>query len=229
MFGNGVRVLDGNDRRLVSRADEDRPSRVGLEEWLFPKQSDEDLMLACRDGDSDALEQLYRRYHRPLFAFICRYLRDVDRAEDVVQEVFFRVFNNRENYEPTAKFSSWVYRIARNLCIDEKRRLWSRSVILDSQISDDKGGDIAEMAVDRTGNARDRYSDRSKMDLIREAIDSLSEEQREVMVLHKYEGLSYKEIADILKVTPESVKQRAYRAHMRLRQLLRPLMEEVAS
>jgi RNA polymerase sigma-70 factor (ECF subfamily) len=221
--------LDGNSRRSVDRTEENRPSKVGLEEWLFPKQSDEELMLACRDGSDDALEQLFKRYHRPLFAFVCRYLRDVDRAEDVVQEVFFRVYNNRENYQPTAKFSSWVYRIARNLCIDEKRRLWSRSVVLDSQISDDSGSEIQSMAVDRGRNAREKYSDKSKMDLILEAIESLSDEQREVMLLHKYEGLSYKEIAEILDVTPESVKQRAYRAHMRLRHLLRPLMEEVAS
>ncbi len=184
-------------------------------------------MIACRKGDTEALEQLYKRYYKQLYGYVARYLYDPDRAEDIVQEVFFRVYNNRENYEPTAKFSSWVYRIARNLCVDDKRRHWSRRVILNSQMSEDDGGpDFLDFAADRSINARDRYVEKTDMDIIREAIGSLSDEQREVMLLHKYEGLSYKEIAEILGVTPESVKQRAYRAHMRLREILKPMMEE---
>lgn len=184
-------------------------------------------MIACRKGETDALEQLYKRYYKQLYGYVSRYLYDPDRAEDIVQEVFFRVYNNRENYEPTAKFSSWVYRIARNLCVDDKRRHWSRRVVLNSQLSEDDGGpDFLDFAADRGINARDRFLEKTDMDIIREAIESLSDEQREVMLLHKYEGMSYKEIADILGVTPESVKQRAYRAHMRLREILKPMIEE---
>jgi len=190
-------------------------------------KTDEELMVACQQGDSKALDKLYLRYYQKIFSFILRYVNDPDKAQDILQETFLRVYNWREKYAPTAKFASWLYRIARNLCIDEKRKYWNRMVDLDSQsrLEEDAQGPI-DLESDKGFDPRQSLDESIKMDLIRKAIESLSEEQRDVILLNKYEGLSYQEIGDILGISTESVKQRAYRAHLRLREILEPLLAE---
>ncbi len=194
--------------------------------------SDEQLMLSCQKGKYEALEELYRRYHRPMLMFIMRLIQNREMAEDLVQETFLRVYNNRDTWQPRSKFTSWLYRIARNLCIDEKRRYWNRHVHMDSQMNSvvDPDGvySFVERVEDKGGDARETYASKIDEDTIKSAINQLSDEQREVIVLNKYQGLSYIEIAEILGSTPESIKQRAYRAHLKLRQILRPLLEEYA-
>jgi len=194
------------------------------------EQTDEDLMLACQKGKYEALEELYRRYHRPVMMFILRLVQNRDMAEDLIQETFLRVYNNRESWQPRSKFTSWLYRIARNLCIDEKRRYWNRMVHQDSQMSATIDPDSDTSFIDRvedTGSdAREHFASKIDEDTIKSAINQLSDEQREVIVLNKYQGLSYIEIAEILGSTPESIKQRAYRAHLKLRQILQPLLGE---
>jgi len=194
---------------------------------LWAQKTDEELMLACQQGDSKSLDYLYKRYYQKIYSFILRYVNDQDKAKDILQETFFRVFNWREKYAPTAKFASWLYRIARNLCIDEKRKYWNRMVDLDSQtrLDEDTQGPI-ELETDKGFDPRQSLDENFKMDIIKKAIDSLSEEQRDVILLNKYEGRSYQEIGDILGISTESVKQRAYRAHLRLREILEPLLAE---
>jgi RNA polymerase sigma-70 factor (ECF subfamily) len=191
--------------------------------------TDEQLMLACQQGREEALDELYQRYYRPVLAFIFRVVQDRQLAEDLVQETFLRVYNNRLTWQPKSKFTSWLYRIARNLCIDEKRRYWNRLVTMDSQYSDrddDMPSSFLDRVEDESANAREACARQDDERLIQSAINQLSEEQREVILLNKYQGLTYIEISDILGVTPESVKQRAYRAHLRLRELLEPILGE---
>ena len=191
--------------------------------------SDEELMLACRGGRRDALDVLYERHYQPVFAFILRLVRDRQLAEDLVQETFLRVYGSRERWEPKSKFTSWMYRIARNLCIDEKRRYWNRLVQCDSDAPQGESGDLlsfVDTTEEKGPDARQQYTSKVHAEIIRRAIDSLSEDQREVIILNKYQGLSYIEISEILGVTPESIKQRAYRAHLKLRKMLKPVLEE---
>jgi|GEM_PF-223944 RNA polymerase sigma-70 factor (ECF subfamily) len=193
--------------------------------------TDEQLMLACQKGREEALEQIYQRHYRSILMFILRLVQDRDLAEDLTQETFFRVFNNRHTWEPRSKFTSWLYRIARNLCIDEKRRYWNRLVHMDSQFNDQSQNpqsSFLDNVEDQNGDARNAFSAKIDEQTIKHAINQLSEEQREVIILNKYQGLSYIEIADILGATPESIKQRAYRAHLKLRQILKPLLQEYA-
>ena len=83
---------------------------------------DEELMQLCSDGDNQALDHLFRRYQHPIYNYCLRFLRDPTKADDVLQETFLRLYSNRTSWKPMAKFSSWLYRIARNLCVDETRR-----------------------------------------------------------------------------------------------------------
>jgi RNA polymerase sigma-70 factor (ECF subfamily) len=190
--------------------------------------TDEEVMLELQKGSDSALSELFKRYKSPLYYFIYRMLRQSDKAEDVLQETFFRVFRYRKEYKPTSKFSSWIYRIARNLCIDEKRRYWNRKISLDSEIAaDDDATDYTSSVKDNRPNSRNVVIEKEMEEEIIRAIETLSPEQQEVIMLNKYQGLSYGEIADILNISSESVKQRAYRAHQQLRTILAPLMEEV--
>lgn len=188
--------------------------------------TDEELMTRCRDGESQALEVLFRRFKHPIYNFCLRFLRDPGRAEDVLQETFLRLFASRESWESNARFSSWVYRIARNLCVDEVRRYWNRQVFPESQmsLSGEENSDFLDSRPGRSDDPRESLDREALGRLIAEAIDQLSEEQREVTILHKYQDLSYPEIAEILGISSESVKQRAYRAHLRLREVLEPLL-----
>jgi RNA polymerase sigma-70 factor, ECF subfamily len=190
--------------------------------------SDEDLMRLCSEGDDQALDNLFRRFQHPIYNYCLRFLRDPSRADDVLQETFLRLYNNRTKWKPMARFSSWIYRIARNLCVDETRRYWNRQVYPESQLSfADENGDafIDGLASSDTG-PREALNQQGLEKAIAEAMDELSAEQREVMILHKYQSMTYAEIAEILEISAESVKQRAYRAHLRLRELLEPLLQE---
>jgi len=214
-----------NAAKSVCRED----AEPGLSDQDPVKESDEELMVACKEGDETALDELYRRYQGPVFGFAYRYMGNAEQAQDVVQETFLRVHRGREQYQPSSKFSSWLFRIARNLCIDEKRRYWNRRVMAESEmVADGQEGDtnILQSFPDDGTTAAEHLGEEEIARRIREAIEQLSDEQKEVMILSKYQGLSYREIGDILGISAESVKQRAYRAHMRLRELLADLVTE---
>ncbi|MBD3268202.1 sigma-70 family RNA polymerase sigma factor [bacterium] len=191
--------------------------------------TDEQLILACQRGREEALDVLYQRYYRPVLAFIYRLVQDRQLAEDLVQETFLRVYNNRLSWKPKSKFTSWLYRIARNLCIDEKRRYWNRLVAMDSQFTDkdnENSASYLDRVRDTKADAREYCARGIDESAIKQAINQLSEEQREVILMNKYQGLTYIEISEILGVSPESIKQRAYRAHLKLRELLEPMLGE---
>jgi RNA polymerase sigma-70 factor (ECF subfamily) len=185
-------------------------------------------MVAYKEGEANALDELYRRYQGPIFGFAYRYMGNPDQAQDVLQETFLRVHRGREQYLPSSKFSSWLFRIARNLCIDEKRRYWNRRVMAETEMAGrdpDADTNVLQSFADDGTTAAERLGEDEVSRRIREAIDQLSEEQREVMIMSKYQDLTYREIAEILGISAESVKQRAYRAHLRLRDLLEDLVK----
>jgi RNA polymerase sigma-70 factor (ECF subfamily) len=201
------------------------PRAVAANRWK--SYTDEELMLACKEDSGEALEEIYRRYYRQIYAFVRRnYLRK-ELAEDIVQETFLRVYRGRKNYEPTAKFSVWLYRIARNLCIDEARRYWNRNVTRETEttLTEEQQTPI-DLLQNRERDAREKIDEERDMETIRAAIDQLSPEQREVIVLNKFQGLSYQEIGEIIGSNTESVKQKAYRAHLKLREMLQDLVKE---
>lgn len=190
--------------------------------------SDEELMLACQNGNEAALEAIYQRHYRPIFLYIARMIGSREMAEDLAQETFIRIYVNKASWKPQAKFTAWLYRIARNLCIDEKRRYWNRNVHAESSMaSNDENKDIPflDRIEDDNGDARTALEMKMNEEVIKQAINELSEEQREVIVLNKYQGLSYGEIAEILGASAESIKQRAYRAHLKLRTILEPVLK----
>lgn len=185
---------------------EEAPATISLDGL-----SDEDLMLRYAEGDVDAFAVLLARHERPLYNFILRSCRKPEVAEEIVQEVFLRVVKSASRYQQTAKFTTWLYTMARNLCIDRARKTGKRvEVSLDQSTSKDPEGrtlldGLADMNATSANVDHDRQQFRS---LLAKALDEMPEEQREVFVMREVSGLKFREISEILDVPLPTIKSR---------------------
>lgn len=177
------------------------------------------LMLAFRDGDDAALSTLYRRWAAPLVRFLERIVRDRTTAEELMQETFVRVHGARDRYEPQARFSTWLYRIARNLALNELDRARNRAPHLAADATgageDREAGDTGRpsLALVDGGASVDTLVDaRRESRRLQAALDSLPERQRSALWLAAVEGHAYEEIATMLDTTTASVKSLVHRA-----------------
>ena len=183
------------------------------------------LMLKFKERDKAAFEQLLDKYQKPVINFIYRMIQDRDEADDLAQEVFVRVYNSAKRYEPKAKFSTWIYRITKNLCLNELRRRKRKFISLDETISTEEGELKREIA---SPEATSPYQDTSKHELqkvVKEAIESLPANQRIAVILRRYEQLSYEDIAKALECSVSAVKSLLSRAKESLKEKLTPYIE----
>jgi len=178
-------------------------------------ECDAQLMSRVRDGDSQAYTLLVHRYQRPLIHFLFRIVRSQHVAEELAQEVFLRVYRSRATYEPSAKFSTWLFRIATHVAINWLRdgKYEKNRQSLDEQVC---AGTCRQLR-DRASTAEERLVAGVKVRQIREAIDSLPANQRAAVFMHKYEELAYSEIALALSCSEGAVKSLLFRAYERLR------------
>jgi len=192
--------------------------------------TDEMLMVRYQRGDRDAFAELVRRYKTPVFNFVLRHIRHSNTAEDVTQDVFLRVVQNAAEFKHEARFSTWLYTIARNLCVDQLRKLsHRRHPSLDQPASSEDTRPMIENVADahpRASVERSAVSGEVQGKIV-EAIEALPEEQREVFLLREVANLPFKEIADITGVGENTVKSRMRYALDRL-QLALSEFEEYA-
>ena len=194
-------------------------------------RSDVQLMLGVKQGDEASFELLLQRYRRPLCHFLNRMVRDAAHAEDLAQEVFLRVYRARREYEPSAKFTTWLFRIATNLALNSLRdgRHRQAEVSLDAPA---EGQDGSEMTLDVPDGApvvEQQLVERDRVGVVRRAIFALPEKQRAAVLLHKYQELDYDEIARILGCSVSALKSLLFRAYETLRVELAPLVAPEAS
>ena len=180
-------------------------------------------MLRYQGGDEGAFDHLVEHYSGKLFALLTRFLGPVPQREDLVQEVFLRVIRARERYEPTARFSTWLYRIAFNLCANERERRRAST-----SLEQDAGEDASSIGwederVDPPSLALEREDTQT---MVQRAIAELPERQRMALILAKYEDCSYAEIARALETSEKAIKSMIHRARENLRAALAPLFEE---
>jgi RNA polymerase sigma-70 factor (ECF subfamily) len=187
-------------------------------------ESDLDLMLRVRDGDAASFEILLRRYRLPLVSFFCRMVRDQGLAEDLAQEVFLRVYTSRERYQPEARFTTWLYRIATNLALNAIRD--RKDTVSDNADHDSEGGPVMERFVDPHPSVEQRILKAERERAIRQAVEALPQNQRTAVILHKYQEVDYRQIAGILNVSESAVKSLLFRAYEALRVRLEPLLRE---
>jgi len=188
---------------------------------------DEDLMLAFRDGDASAFELLVSRHKRGLFNFLLRSVHNPSRAEELLQEVFLRVIRAKDRYQRTARFTTWIYTIARNLCVDESRRQkFRRTLPLEAKRrgrSEDGGRSILDVT-EAAQVGTDAASEAPKIrDRVADAIANLPDDQREVFVMRQFGGLSFKQIGEAVGAPENTVKSRMRYALEKLRGDLRDI------
>jgi RNA polymerase sigma-70 factor (ECF subfamily) len=193
------------------------------------QQADPDvrLMLRVRDGDVRAFEELVRRYQNRLLTLLHHVTASREQAEDLTQEVFLRLFRARKRYQAGARFSTFLFTIANNVASNALR---SQSRRREVQVEAAGNGDSApldQMAVARSGFMPARQLDKAeRAAFVRQAINQLSERQRMALLLCKFEGLSYAEIARIMGLTEKAVKSLLARARQNLRVALEPYVTE---
>jgi RNA polymerase sigma-70 factor (ECF subfamily) len=188
---------------------------------LARDDSDEGLMLAYRDGDVRAFEVLVTRHRKPIYNFILRFVHDAAQAEDVMQECFLRVIKGAEAYERQAKFTTWLYTIARNLCVDAARRGKHRKAAsLDAPVGDEDGAALIDMVSDGKDGAERNTLNLELRARMQKAIEGLPDEQREIFLLREVADLQFNEIAKVVGIPENTVKSRMRYALEKLREAL---------
>ncbi len=188
----------------------------------YDSLSDAEVMLRAGTDEDAAFEYLATKYHRPMIAFMYRMCRNQALAEELAQEVFLRVYRSRKTYAAEAKFTTWLYRIATNLAVnharDHKVERSGKVVSLDEP--DDESGTTLDVA-DPTLNVEQNILRRERLQAIKKHVMALPEKQRAAVLMHKYQGMDYREIADVLKLSESATKSLLFRAYEALRERLK--------
>ena len=180
--------------------------------------SDAQVMLRVKAGDQSAFEYLVQKYRRPMLSFMYRMAHNTAAAEDLAQEVFLRVYRSRETYEASAKFTTWLYRIASNLAVnharDTRHERPETTVSLDEP---DQETGLTMDVPDSSLTAEEAIVRRERLAAIRQRVQALPERQRIAVVMHKYQQMDYRQIAEVLKLSESAIKSLLFRAYETLR------------
>lgn len=183
---------------------------------------DEMLVAQFQAGRQNAFDELMKRYKSKIFSYLLRSVRNYEDAEDITIEVFFKAYRALGDWQPKAKFSTWLYKIAANLAIDYHRAQSRHPVYA---LDDNDIPEAKLIATDLVSNPVKQLEEKERGRIIREAVDQLSPKQKAVFLLTRYEGLQLKEAAETLGMAEGTVKIHLHRAIKRLQTLLRPLWE----
>lgn len=178
--------------------------------------TDKQLMMQVRDGDLNKLGILFERHHKMLFNYFLRLTGSRSGSEDLVQEVFFKILKYRHTYRGESKFTVWMFRIARNARVDylkKRKRKADQDVEQDTLLSED-------------ANPGQKYEQKQEIQLLRLALSRLQSQDREVLLLSRFQNIKYKEIAEILGCLEGTVKARVHRATKKLRDIFWELSGE---
>ncbi len=180
--------------------------------------SDAQIMLRVKAGDESAFEYLVQKYRRPMLSFMYRMAHNSAVAEDLAQEVFLRVYRSREKYEASAKFTTWLYRIASNLAVnharDTRHERPENTVSLDEP---DQESGLTMDVPDDSLTAEENIVRRERLAAIRQRVQALPERQRIAVIMHKYQQMDYRQIAEVLKLSESAIKSLLFRAYETLR------------
>jgi RNA polymerase sigma-70 factor (ECF subfamily) len=181
---------------------------------------DVNLMMRVKGGDREAFGLLVQRYQKPLMNFIFRFTSDAAVSEDLAQEVFLKVFRSAARYEPKAGFSTWLYRIAGNAALNFIRDRKTRYPLSIDGNREDESSEPQIDLPDRRPLVEEQMVEQERVQVIRQAVASLPDNQRLALVLTKYQGMSLKEAAVVLKCSEQAVKSLIFRAYVMLREKL---------
>jgi RNA polymerase sigma-70 factor (ECF subfamily) len=177
---------------------------------------DAELMLRVKEGDSPSFALLLERHRTPVIHFLYRMVQDRAVSEELAQEVFLRVYRSRATYEPAAKFTTWLFRIATHLALNSLRD--GRNERAQERLDDARREDLPWRQVsDRRPSVEQRMVEEARLEEVRNAIAALPEKQRAAVLMHKYEEMEYSQIAGVLGCSESAVKSLLFRAYETLR------------
>lgn len=178
-------------------------------------EPDAQLMLRVKEGDAASFALLLEKHRAPVIHFLYRMVQNQAVAEELAQEVFLRVYRARASYEPTAKFTTWLFRIAMHLALNHLRD--GRSERGQESLDEETPEAFGRQVPDRRPTVEQDLVYRVKLDEVRRAIQGLSEKQRAAVLMHKYQELEYAQIARVLNCSESAVKSLLFRAYETLR------------
>jgi RNA polymerase sigma-70 factor (ECF subfamily) len=183
----------------------------------------EDLMARIAKGDNDAFEILVNRHQTSVLNLIYRFIGDRTQAKDLAQEVFIRVWKSAKSYEPKAKFTTWIYKITTNLCINELKSARRRRWFSFHRPDEDSENSMEDRISDGSPNAEDLLLAKERSSQISDVLQSLPDNQRMALILKRYDNLSYQEIAHVLGCSVSAVESLLVRAKRTLQKKLKKL------
>lgn len=192
----------------------------------YSKLTDQEVVERAREGRETAFRELIGRYQRPVFSLIYRLVRDREKSEDLAQETFIKVLNALHRYDPSYKFSSWIFKIAHNTSLDHLRKKEPETLSLDGSPHATTASEIEASTVSIAGNdeSPEEYaSNRELGGMLEEAVARLRPEYRTAIILCHVEGRAYEEIAEIMSVPLGTVKTYIHRARHELQGYLKHL------
>jgi RNA polymerase sigma-70 factor (ECF subfamily) len=208
------------DRTLLKGVRAEAVQSTRIADWSA--LSDAEIMLRVREGDDAGYNYLIEKYRKPIIHFMFRMVHNQAVAEELTQEVFLRVYRSRETYRAEARFSTWLYRIATNLGVnharDTKHERAAQNVYLDQP--DPETGTTPDVA-DSTPSVEQDLVRNERMQAIRRHVMALPERQRTAVLMHKYQGMDYKQIGEVLKLSESATKSLLFRAYQTLRERLK--------
>lgn len=181
-------------------------------------ERDAELMMRVRAGDGDSFALLLERHRGPVIHFLCRMLQNQAVAEELAQEVFLRVYRSRSTYEPTAKFTTWLFRIATHLALNSLRD-GKKEKGHESLDEEREHGPNLQVA-DRRPSIEQELLCRARLNEVRRSVGALPDKQRAAVLMHKYEELDYAQVASVLGCSESAVKSLLFRAYETLRKRL---------
>lgn len=187
--------------------------------------TDAEMMLRVKEGDESAFEYLVQKYRRAMVSFMYRMAHSSTVAEELAQEVFLRIYRSRSGYEATAKFTTWMYRIATNLAVNHARD--TRHERPENMVSLDVPDAETGQTLDIPGNSPTAEEDiirQERLAAIRKHVEALPERQRLAVIMHKFQQMDYKQIADVLKLSESATKSLLFRAYQTLRVQLKDFL-----
>jgi RNA polymerase sigma-70 factor, ECF subfamily len=186
------------------------------------ESSDAAIMLRVAAGDESGFNYLVEKHYRAMIHFLFRMVRNQAVAEEMAQEVFLRVYRSRESYRAEAKFTTWLYRIATNLAVnyarDTRHERAAQTVYLDAP--DEETGTTPDVADDEP-TVEQQMLREERMAAIRKHVMALPERQRMAVLMHKYQGMDYRQIGEVLKLSESATKSLLFRAYQTLREKLK--------
>ena len=183
-------------------------------------EEDFELLAKFKKGDQQAFELLVRKYKTTVFNTIYSVMGNAQEADDIAQEVFLKVYTKADSFKGESSFSTWLYRITVNRCIDELRRRKNKIISYEIEFNQEEKLKLKDVLASRENDITEKLRQKELQDIIQKAMNSLPEKYRIILTLREIEGLSYNEISQIMKISLAKVKIWLFRARQKLKEKL---------